>query len=541
MVLAAVGVAAAAVISTGRGGVSWTGIHKIRHVIVIMQENRSFDSYFGTYPGADGIPMHNSVPTVCVPDPEKQTCVRPYHDESPVNGGGPHDAVAARTDIAQGKMNGFLAEAERAQRNCVPGTTNPNCEFGVRPDVLGYHTAHEIPNYWAYARQFVLQDHMFESNASWSLPAHLFMVSAWSARCLTNKPLSCFNALNAPVSPPGAVVNPSSHPPKYAWTDLTYLLHRNNVSWGYYVFPGTQPDCRDDAMTCRSLAQNAATPSGWNPLPWFADVRHDGQLDRIMPIHHFYVAARKGTLPAVSWITPAGAVSDHPPANIKAGQNYVTGLINTVMKGPDWKSSAIFLTWDDWGGFYDNVKPPAVDLNGYGLRVPGLVISPYAKQGYIDQQTLSFDAYLKFIEDDFTRGQRLDPRTDGRPDRRPTVRENAAVLGNLASDFDFNQQPRAPYILPQYTPPRKGDWAAGVVTAVENGKLKVQVTARQSPGQPPLIGSQITVSVLLSTKIFVLGAPTQLSAVKTGDGITLTLVHNTQGVYSTLLIDDSGQ
>jgi len=354
--------------------------------------------------------------------------------------------------------------------------------------------------------------------------------------------MSCRPAVQAPGSPPGNPQNPTDAVPDYAWTDLTYLLHEKHVSWRYYVMKGTEPDCEDDAaVTCKAVPQDSRTPGIWNPLPYFDTVHENWQLDNVTSTRNFFKAAKAGKLPAVSWIVPSQKVSEHPPGLVSAGQAYVTTLINAVMRSPNWSSTAIFLAWDDWGGFYDHVVPPYVDQASYGIRVPGLVISPYAKRGYIDHQTLSFDAYLKFIEDDFTRGQRLDPRTDGRPDRRPTVRENAAVLGNLASDFDFNQQPRAPYILPQYTPPRKGDWAAGVVTAVENGKLKVQVTARQSPGQPPLIGSQITVSVLLSTKIFVLGAPTQLSAVKTGDGITLTLVHNTQGVYSTLLIDDSGQ
>ncbi len=131
-----------------------------------------------------------------------------------------------------------------------------------------------------------------------------------------------------------------------------------------------------------------------------------------------------------------------------AGQAYVTSLINAAMQGPDWNSTAIFLAWDDWGGFYDHVVPPYVDENGYGLRVPGLVISPYAREGFIDHQTLSFDAYLKFIEDDFLNGQRLDPQTDGRPDPRPSVRENAAQLGDLVNDFDFTQPPRPPLILP---------------------------------------------------------------------------------------------
>jgi phospholipase C len=105
------------------------------------------------------------------------------------------------------------------------------------------------------------------------------------------------------------------------------------------------------------------------------------------------------------------------------------------------------LAWDDWGGFYDHVVPPTVDQNGYGLRVPGIVISPYARQGYVDHQTLSFDAYDKFIEDDFLNGQRLNPASDGRPDPRPDVRENEKVLGNLTNDFNFTQRPRAPVVL----------------------------------------------------------------------------------------------
>ena len=118
------------------------------------------------------------------------------------------------------------------------------------------------------------------------------------------------------------------------------------------------------------------------------------------------------------------------------------------MRGPEWKSTAIFLTWDDWGGFYDHVAPPAVDQNGYGFRVPALVISPYARKGYIDHQVLSFDAFNKFIEDDFLNGARLNPRTDGRPDPRPGVRETATVLGNLVADFNFRQRPRQPVLLP---------------------------------------------------------------------------------------------
>ncbi len=436
-----VGPASATASATTNG----SGIHKIQHVVVIMQENRSFDSYFGTFPGADGIPMKNGEPTVCVTDPHTSQCVRPFHDPRNVSHGGPHTEQDAIADINGGKMDGFISQNLKARTNCdMPA--DPSCVTqGGETEVMAYHDAREITNYWTYAKQYVLQDHMFEPNASWSLPDHLFMVSGWSAKC--SRPgdaMSCVNALDAPADPSSV----NAGPPDYAWTDLTYVLHQNHVSWAYYVANGTQPDCADGEMTCTPKPQRFGTPSSWNPLPWFDTVRQDGELGDIQTLSHFYTAAKDGTLPAVSWIIPSFGLSEHPPALMSAGQAYVTGLINAIMHGPDWNSTAIFLAWDDWGGFYDHVVPPTVDQNGYGLRVPGLVISPYAKQGYIDHQTLSFDAYLKFIEDDFLGGQRLDPKTDGRPDPRPSVRETVKQLGDLTKDFDFTQPPRKSLILP---------------------------------------------------------------------------------------------
>jgi phospholipase C len=460
--------AAAAVIAVGLGLTGCTGIPstnhssagplpagpapdvtvaatKIKHVVVIMQENRSFDSYFGTYPGADGLPAD-----VCVPDPAGG-CQRPFHDTADVNGGGPHGQTNAAVDIDGGKMDGFIGQAQKGKKGCVD-VNNPACTNGSHTDVMGYHDGGDIPNYWAYAQHYVLQDHMFEPNASWSLPEHLFQVSEWSAHCTAHdQPTSCTNALQNPGTPPNGKKNSDGTGPIYAWTDLTYLLHRAGVSWGYYVVAGTEPDCaNDEAVDCAPIKQNAKTPGIWNPLPYFDTVHDDGQLGNIQSVQNFYTAAASGTLPAVSWIAPSGDVSEHPPARVSAGQAYVTSLINAVMKGPDWSSTAIFLSWDDWGGFYDHVTPPRVDVNGYGLRVPGLVISPYAKTGYIDHQTLSFDAYDKLIEDLFLHGQRLDPATDGRPDPRPDVRENSPTLGNLLTDFDFNQPPHPSLVLPDH-------------------------------------------------------------------------------------------
>jgi phospholipase C len=431
--------------------VTRAGIHKIRHVVIIMQENRSFDSYFGTYPGADGIPGLAGHPgTVpCLPDPRTGSCVKPYHDTSDRNAGGPHDARDAIRDIDRGKMDGFEWEA-REGRNlaCAHSVDVPGCSLTpAMPDVMGYHDWHEIPNYWAYARDFVLQDHMFESVNAWSLPAHLAMVSGWSARCTkAHDPMSCKTAVTSPVGAHGA------NGVDFPWTDLTYLLHRHHVSWRYYVSRGTQPDCSGSQMFCKQSPQSPATPNIWNPLPRFDTVQADGQLGNIVPLSVFYRDAHAGTLPSVCWVVPSQAASEHPPALVTAGQAYVTKLIDAIMRSRDWRSTAIFLAWDDWGGFYDHVRPPVVHGQTWGLRVPALVISPYARKGYVDHQTLSFDAYLKFIEDDFLDGRRIDPRRDGRPDSRPYVVESVPILGSLAKDFDFDQKPRRPVILPLHPP-----------------------------------------------------------------------------------------
>jgi phospholipase C len=306
---------------------------------------------------------------------------------------------------------------------------------------MGYHTGADIPNYWRYARDYVLQDQMFEPEMSWSLPSHLLLVSEWAAKCShPYDPFSCTSTLRGGGPKGGA---------QYAWTDITYLLRRSGVRWAYYVFKGIEPDCESDTqVTCAPVQQGPQTPSVWNPLPSFTDVIQGGQTRDVKSLNAFFAATKSGRLPAVSWIIPNSYVGEHPPALVSKGQTYVTGLINTIMQSPDWKSTAIFLAWDDWGGFYDQVVPPKADRNGYGLRVPAIVISPYARRGFIDHQTLSFDAYDKFIEDDFLGGQRLDPATDGRPDSRPRVRETNPLLGNLVRDFDFKRKPRSPTILP---------------------------------------------------------------------------------------------
>lgn len=479
-----------------------TGLEKIEHIVMIMQENRSFDHYFGTFPGADGIPMTNGVPTSCQPDPRGGPCVRPFVDHRDYVVAGPHGEVSGRTTINGGRMDGFLKVSVNASRTCV----NVYSGCAVDPtNVLGYHTRSDVPNYWKYAENFVLQDRMFQSNLGWSLPAHLYMVSGWSADCTQHRvPASCVDAagdLQAVhpdnfANPADVKLDPLS--PIYAWTDITYLLRRANVPWAYYVVAGTEPDCADEeTLSCVPRPQNAFTPGIWNPLPYFDTVRDSGQVGNVQSIDNFFGAARNGTLPAVSWVIPSGDVSEHGPVGaVSHGQSFVTSVVNAVMRSPNWNSTAIFVAWDDWGGFYDHVVPPVVDENGFGLRVPALVISPYAKRGYVDHQVLSFDAYLKFIEDVFLGGRRLDPATDGRPDPRPTVREDLPILGDLSNAFDFTQAPRPPMILPVRPvttlaktapfPPRNLSVTAGA------GQAAVRWTAPLTDGGSSITSYRIT-------------------------------------------------
>ena len=231
-----------------------------------MQENRSFDNYFGTYPGADGLPRTEEGEfAVCVPNPRTAGCDEPYHDPELVNTGGRHAPIDAIVHINGGRMDGFVAVAEAHDRGCGQRFAKGICDPSTPPDVMGYHDAREIPNYWTYAQQFVLQDRMFEPNASWSLPAHLFAVSGWSARCSRkDDPSSCkndedlndFTGYGPPLAGEGGTVTippgllrcigrrgvqlpdgtgqPSPDDPAlssalqqcidFAWTDLTYLL-----------------------------------------------------------------------------------------------------------------------------------------------------------------------------------------------------------------------------------------------------------------------------------------------------------------------------
>jgi phospholipase C len=352
-------------------------------------------------------------------------------------------------------MDGFVAQAESgATSYCKVYFDDPRCSYlPTRPDVMGYHDSREIPNYWDYAGHFVLQDHMFESDTSWSLPSISTRLSGLVREVHEEgRP----DELPRRGEAPGrrrARRQPTGEIPDYAWTDLTASCTGTRSQLSYYVQKGAQPDCAT-TNALRPRAAELAYARHLNPLPWFDTVRQDFSAAQYQAARRLFRDLKDNTLPSISWIVPGDKDSDHPPALITNGQAYVTGLINSIMRSRAWGSTAIFLCWDDWSGFYDHVKPPVVDGQGYGLRVPALVISPYARKGYIDHQVLSQDAYLKFIEDVFLHHRRIDPTTDGRPDPRPDVRENAPILGNLANDFDFDQKPRRPFLLPLHPPYR---------------------------------------------------------------------------------------
>src|SRR6266550_681260 len=178
------------------------GIKNLNHIVIIVMENRSFDEYFGTYPGADGIPMDaNGHPTVCVPNPRTGGCDRPYHDTNYIDQGGPHGHIASVMSVDGGKMDGFINALYTQGNGCMLHPTTPPCPQATpgpqgQPDVMGYKTRRELPNYWDYADHYVLQDHMFAPVDSWTLPSHLFLVSGWAAFCPNlNDPMSCQSEL----------------------------------------------------------------------------------------------------------------------------------------------------------------------------------------------------------------------------------------------------------------------------------------------------------------------------------------------------------
>jgi phospholipase C len=359
----------------------------IRHVITVMQENHSFDNYFGTYRGADGLPRDACMPRDFA-DPGAG-CTRPFHIGNRAVEGLSDSPELARAQANGGAMNGFL-NAIRDQRG------------REQPLVMGHYDDREIPFYWNLADQYVLFDRFFGSALGGTLTNHLF----WT------------------TGGPGDE-DPAESIPAGGFTAPTIFdrLEKRGISWKFYVRN------YDPRVTFRSKrlrgrgGQLASVPLLDSAR--FVDDRE--RFSHIVPLDQLEQDLRRGTLPAVSYVVPLGA-REHPPGSLASGQTVVRTLITGLMRSQYWKSSALMLTYDTSGGWYDHVRPPSVDRWGYGFRVPALLVSAWAKRGHVDHTTLDFTSILKFIETNW----RLEPLADR--DRRAT---------GLMHAFAFDQAPRA--------------------------------------------------------------------------------------------------
>jgi len=381
-----------------------SGMQKIKHVIWIIQENHSFDSYFGTFPGADGFP-----PSTCIPVlPGSRRCVKPFHmpKGEPIydlhHGWGNEHAA-----YNNGRMDGFVwAEGS--------------------PFTMGYLDDRDIPNYWAYARHYTLCDRFFSSEMSESLTNHLYSVAAQSGGLIGG--LGSIKQIEEVLGERGG----------FSFASIVNSFSRGHVSWKYYVETRPMTADRNSYGVIPSLWFGEPKAfSLWNPLAGFKAIREDpNRMKNLVDLKEYFQDLRSGTLPEVSWIVPIFEDSEHPPetlAPVARGMWYVTNIINALMESPYWKDSVVFLTWDDYGGFYDHVPPPIVDAFGYGPRVPTLIISPYAKADYVSHFTYDFTSMLRFIED----------RWD-----LPPLTQRDAHADDMKDCFDFKQTPLPTLIFP---------------------------------------------------------------------------------------------
>ena len=384
--------------ASGSNGASWP----IKHVVMIVKENRTFDQLFGRFPGADGTTMGNNH--------GRTFPLYPGVYQVPIKKI-PHKYSDALKNWDQGKMDGFSSKARLIRY----------VYSQMRPD--------QIPNYWHWAREFVLGDNFFSSVLSRSFPNHLFTIAAQSAG-VHDVPFPTLKSpegantwgCDAPAREMVTVTEPdgdtSRVPPCFDVPTLGDRLTAKGIGWAYYA---------------ATPAQNGYI---WSSYDAIRHIRESAQWHRhVLPVDNLISDIGKGTLPPVTWVTPRFADSDHPdrPNNLCTGENWTTSVVDAIMRSPMWKDTAIFLTWDDWGGLYDHVPPPQVDAFGLGFRVPLLVISPYARRGHIDHELGEFSSMLRFVEENWG--------------LRPLTKRDR-VADDLASDFDFDQTPRAPDPLP---------------------------------------------------------------------------------------------
>jgi phospholipase C len=343
----------------------------IQHVVFIMQENHTFDNFFGTFPGANGIS-----------EPEATNPQRVDLD---------HNGPATIAAMDGGKLD----------------------EVPARGHVQ--YTQADIPNYWSYAQQFGLSDNFFTSDASSSTPNHMNMIAAQTGGIHeSSNQLGCKSNKNNLIASLDVNDNASWSYPCYTMNTIAQELDSNGIGWRYY---GSIPI--------------------WNVATMVQPLFTNDSNKIINNSNRVLTDIQSGNLAPVSWVTPAGFLaSDHPPLPLQGGQNWVTSIANAIMNSSYWANTAIFVTWDDWGGFYDHVIPPQIDGLGLGLRVPLIVISPYAKQGYISHNLGEFSSFVKFLEVNFN---------------LPALgqRDSLTQISDLMDFFDFQQAPQPPLILNQ--------------------------------------------------------------------------------------------
>ena len=363
----------------------------IEHFIVLMQENHSFDNYFGTYPGAKGIPEGTCIP-VDPFDKVNTECVEPFHiGDRPIEDLD-HSESTFNLQYNEGQMNGFVYSLNLRNQN---GSL-----------AMGYYDDRDLPYHWNIADEYVLFDQFFTSDRGGSFANHMYWVSGQQG--------------GSRVSTEG-------------YDDILTIFDRleeQGISWKFYV---QNYDPGINYRTADQISGNRASQVVWVPILNMARFLDDPELaSHIVDVSEYFTDLENGTLPAVAYMVPAGA-SEHPPGSLRAGQKFIKSLIQALMRSSAWKSSAFLYTYDDWGGWYDHISPPQVDENGYGFRAPALLVSAYAKRGFIDSTVLDFTSIMKFIEENWN----LEP-----------LAERDANANNFLTAFDFSQAPREPIFIP---------------------------------------------------------------------------------------------
>ncbi len=364
----------------------------IHHFITLMQQNHTFDNYFGTYPGADGLPPNTCLPS-SFPGDSPTSCIPPFHIGTyPVTDIGHNDTIFS-LDYNNGQMNGFIRSLDSYN---LDGKLS-----------MGYYDGQDIGYYWNLAQDYVLFDHYFTSAHIGSVPNRMFWVAGTPGVMTNNIPKQGFGNL----------------------LTIFDLLQERGISWKFYV------SNYDSSLNYRSLKNLNYLPPQvqWVPLLSFDRFIDDPNLSsHIVDLQQYYTDLQNGTLPAVSYVVLLGA-SEHPGTNIQLGEKASKSMIQALMQSSAWSSSAFLITYDDWGGWYDHVVPPQVDQYGYGFRVPAMLVSPYARQGYIDSTQLDHTSNLKFIEDNW--GVR-------------SLAQRDYEANDFLSAFDFSKPPRDPAFIP---------------------------------------------------------------------------------------------